>query len=100
MRVLFAHGLESGPNGYKVRELRAPPASALHACTSHQPPTPSVCVVCAWTRPGMRLDHLDFGGRAVAGYSVGCPTNTEAECGSLWAYQGRGALAQPRAQPS
>ena len=37
---------------------------------------------------GVRISHQDFGGRAVAGYSAGCPTGSESGCGSLWAYQG------------
>ncbi|EOD22190.1 hypothetical protein EMIHUDRAFT_65068, partial [Emiliania huxleyi CCMP1516] len=40
---------------------------------------------------GVRISHQDFGGRAEAGWSAGCPTNSESGCGdanSGWVYQG------------
>jgi len=37
---------------------------------------------------GIYLNHQDFGGRAIAGYSAGCPTGTEAACGDSWMYGG------------
>ena len=37
---------------------------------------------------GVRISHDDFGGRALAGYSSGCPTGNEAACGSSYVYQG------------
>jgi len=36
---------------------------------------------------GVRISHDDFGGRAVAGWSAGCPTDPSA-CGSNWVYEG------------
>jgi subtilisin family serine protease len=37
---------------------------------------------------GVMISHDDFGGRAVPGYSVGCPTGHERACLSEWAYRG------------
>jgi len=40
---------------------------------------------------GVRIGHVDFGGRALAGWSAGCPTGSESSCGndvSGYVYQG------------
>ena len=40
---------------------------------------------------GVRVSHEDFGGRAEAGWSAGCPTGSEHGCGDAsqgWLYQG------------
>ena len=37
---------------------------------------------------GVRVTHTDFGGRVLAGYSAGCVTGSESECGNTWGYQG------------
>ena len=40
---------------------------------------------------GVRISHADFGGRALPGWSAGCPTGSEFLCGndfSGWLYQG------------
>ena len=40
---------------------------------------------------GVRVSHEDFGGRAEAGWSAGCPTGSEYGCGDAsqgWLYQG------------
>lgn len=37
---------------------------------------------------GVRISHNDFGGRAVAGWSSGCPTGSESGCGSSWMRDG------------
>jgi len=37
---------------------------------------------------GVYTAHEDFGGRAVAGFSVGCSTGHEKGCGSMWLYGG------------
>ena len=37
---------------------------------------------------GVMVDHDDFRGRAVGGWSAGCPTGTEKECRGAWAYRG------------
>ena len=37
---------------------------------------------------GVRITHTDFGGRVLAGYSSGCATGSESECGNSWGYQG------------
>jgi len=37
---------------------------------------------------GIRTSHTDFAGRAIAGYSSGCPTGSEARCGNEWAVDG------------
>ena len=37
---------------------------------------------------GVRISHVDFGGRAVSGYSVGCPTAGASSCGSEWLFGG------------
>ena len=40
---------------------------------------------------GIRISHVDFEGRAIAGYSARCPTGQESDCvtqGGRWAYEG------------
>jgi len=37
---------------------------------------------------GIRTSHVDFGGRALPGFSAGCPTGSESTCGSLWIHRG------------
>ena len=40
---------------------------------------------------GVRITHGDFGGRAKAGWSAGCPTGSESECGDAergWLFEG------------
>ena len=37
---------------------------------------------------GIFVDHHDFGGRALPGFSAGCPTGAEAECGTQWLHRG------------
>lgn len=37
---------------------------------------------------GVMISHDDFGGRAVPGFSSGCPTGTEMDCLTDWVYQG------------
>ena len=37
---------------------------------------------------GVMISHDDFGGRAVPGFSSGCPTGQELECLTDWVYQG------------
>ena len=40
---------------------------------------------------GVRISHDDFGGRAIGGFSVHCPTGNETTCtsaGGKWAYEG------------
>jgi len=37
---------------------------------------------------GVRVSHADFEGRAVAGWSAGCPTGTEAGCANDWVHKG------------
>ena len=40
---------------------------------------------------GVRISHVDFGGRAVAGWSASCVRESDDDCvhnGGLWAYQG------------
>jgi hypothetical protein len=37
---------------------------------------------------GVAVGHDDFGGRAVGGYSTGCPTGVEWNCRNGWAYKG------------
>ena len=42
-------------------------------------------------RLGVRISHEDFGGRALAGWSAGCPTGGESSCGDAsngWLYEG------------
>jgi len=37
---------------------------------------------------GILIDHDDFGGRAVPGFSAGCPTGMELGCLDQWVYKG------------
>ena len=37
---------------------------------------------------GIRISHTDFGGRAQAGWSAGCPTGAESACGSSYTFEG------------
>lgn len=49
---------------------------------------------------GVMISHDDLAGRAVGGWSAGCPTGTEAECLTAWAYQGvidEGVMSRPGA---
>ena len=37
---------------------------------------------------GVYVDHDEFVGRVVDGYSIGCPTGAEKECGGRWLHKG------------
>ena len=44
---------------------------------------------------GVRISHSDLGGRALPGWSSGCPTGSESACGSSYVYQGVITQATP-----
>ena len=37
---------------------------------------------------GVRISHREFGGRAVPGWSAGCPTGIESSCSGIWVHRG------------
>jgi len=47
---------------------------------------------------GVRISHREFGGRAVAGWSAGCRTGSEAGCSRSWVH--RGVITSGRASCS